>query len=452
MVATYCLIISLLFATHVNSTTYYVTSDDDSSTNNDTFTLQHYISNTEEYFSSNNELYFLPGVYHLNTTLLLKDMNNFTLSGTNDSTIMCTTYESIMIINITNFTMKNVNLIGCGKYHIEYIQAKYKNLSNLDSLMKTAGYSASVFIDDCKLITINNINIMADKGFAGLLVINAVNHLVFTNIKIQVNSSVCLPNNDHLNGIVFYYKHWKINYKSYVNININNLQYKTLGLCLCLSHYAIKLLFQHCSPIFFTIQNTTFCGLTNSSLLYYYDTKCTSKVKNKLLIRNLKICNNVGNTRLTIFRINLANEDFKEYIFRSGDHQRSFINFSNCQFTNNTNIESMIFISPTRSERITGYIEVQHGKFYNNTNVHFIKIKCKTEAFWQLNTYTKIRSFTIALNKHHNSDSLISIMSGIITIEGTTFFTKNGYYQNIIKMHLLLRITSQLPIIMQGIL
>ena len=125
-------------------------------------------------------------MYHLNTTLLLKDVNDFTLSGTNDSTIMCTTYESIMIINITNFTMKNINLIGCGKYHIEYMQAKYKNLSDLDSLMKTAGYSASVFIDDCKLITINNINVMADKGYAGLLVINAVNHLVFANIKYKL--------------------------------------------------------------------------------------------------------------------------------------------------------------------------------------------------------------------------------------------------------------------------
>ena len=50
----------------------------------------------------------------------------------------------------------------------------------------------------------------------------------------------------------------------------------------------------------------------------------------------------------------------------------------------------MIFISPTRSERITGYIEVQQGKFYNNTNVHFIKIKGETEAFWQLNTYVEI--------------------------------------------------------------
>ena len=434
-----CLITSLLLPAHINSVTYYVKSDDKSSISNDTFTLQYYIDNAEEYFSLNNELCFLPGVYRLSTTLLLKDVNNFTLCGINNSTIMCTGDQSIMIVNVTNFTMKNINFIGCGNYHTHYVQSKYKNLTDLDTLMRTAGYSASVFIDHSELITINNVSIMADKGFAGLLVINVIKYLVFTNIKIQVNCSVCLPGHDHLNGIVFYFfEHLKTNYKPYVSITIDNLQYKTLGLCLCFTHYAIKLLFQCCSPILFSIQNTTFCGLSNSSLLYYYDRKCLSEVKNQLFIKDIKICNNVGRRRNSMVYIKLGKViDFKEYsIFQRNDHRQSIISFRNCQFINNTNIGAIIFISPTRTETITGYIDVQQGRFCNNTDIRFIEIRGEAEAFWQLNTYTKIKIFTITLNKHHDGDSLISIIGGIIIIEGPTLFTKNGYYQNIIKIHL----------------
>ena len=142
-------------------------------------------------------------MHHLNTTLLLKDMNNFTLSGTNDSTIMCTTYESIMIINVTNFTLKNINFIGCGKYHRDYVESKYKN--DIETLFKTAGYGASAFIDDCQLINISNINIMVSTGFAGLVVINATNYSVFINIKVHINCSAYpLGSKLQTNGILFF--------------------------------------------------------------------------------------------------------------------------------------------------------------------------------------------------------------------------------------------------------
>ena len=88
-----------------------------------------------------------------------------------------------MIINVTNFTMTNVNFIGCGKYHENYVQSKYKNDTET-SFNKTGGYGASIFIDNCKLINISNISITANVGFAGLLVINVANHSLFINIKV----------------------------------------------------------------------------------------------------------------------------------------------------------------------------------------------------------------------------------------------------------------------------
>ena len=436
-----CLTTSLLFATHVNSTTYYVKSDDYFTTNNNTFTLQHYISKIKKYFSSNNELCFLPGVYHLNTTLSLKDVHNFTLRGMNDSTIMCTTYESMMIINVTNFTMKNLNFIGCGKYHSNYVQSKYKNDTET-SFNKTGGYGASVFIDGCKLINISNISIIANMGFAGLLAINVTKYSVFINIKVQINCSAYSPVYDpqihQTNGILFFYKCWKKSYTPFVftNVSVDNFQYKSFGLCLRSSHYAIALFIQHCSPILFNIQNMMFSGLNNSSLLYYRDTKCTSKVKNRLFIKNVKVLNNIGNSKLIMYNINFADTDFDNRIFQSGDQKLRLVFFRNCQFINNTNMETMIFISPTSANKITGYIEVRQSEFHNNTDAHFITVKREAEAFWQINIHIKIHDFTATLNKHYNGDNLISIIGGKVIIEGPTFFNGNGYYRNIIKLHM----------------
>ena len=433
-----CLTTSLLFATHVNSTTYYVKSDDYFTTNNNTFTLQHYISKIKKYFSSNNELCFLPGVYHLNTTLSLKDVHNFTLRGMNDSTIMCTTYESMMIINVTNFTMKNLNFIGCGKYHSNYVQSKYKNDTET-SFNKTGGYGASVFIDGCKLINISNISIIANMGFAGLLAINVTKYSVFINIKVQINCSAYSPVYDpqihQTNGILFLYKHWKKSYTPFVftNVSIDNFQYQSFGLYLCSSHYAIALFIQHCSPILFNIQNMMFSGLHNSSLLYYRDTRCTNQIENHLFIKNVKVLNNIGNSKLIMFYINFADVDS---VNQSSDQKRSSVFFRNCQFNNNSNMETMIFISPTSVNKITGYTEVRQSEFNNNTDAHFIIVKREAEAFWQLSTHIKVQDFTAALNKHHDGDSLISIIGGKLIIEGPTFFNENGYYRNIIKLHM----------------
>ena len=112
-----------------------------------------------------------------------------------------------MIISVTNFTMKNLNFIGCGKYHSNYVQSKYKNDTE-NSFNKTGGYGASIFIDNCKLINISNISITANVGFASLLVINVANYSVFINIKVQINCSAYSPVYDseihQTNGILFF--------------------------------------------------------------------------------------------------------------------------------------------------------------------------------------------------------------------------------------------------------
>ena len=254
----------------------------------------------------------------------------------------------------------------------------------------------------------------------------------------QVNCSALQMDYNHLlpiYGMVFLYKQSKFIYKPYVKVNVSNYQYKSFGSCSHFSHYAVTLLLRQCYTIYFNINDVTFNNLKNSSVLYYYHKKCANVVKNMLFIRNLKIYNNVGNSQLKMVYIDLADAGSKDNIFKNSYRHQSLIIFRNCDFINNTNFEAIIFIVPTKAEKAPDYIEIKQGKFCNNTNVHFIKVKSATEILWKLPTYIKVKRFTIVSNKHQNGNSLISIMNGILVIEGSTFITKNSLFQNIIKLH-----------------
>ena len=103
------------------STTYYVVSDYYSSQhydNNNTFTLQHYLNNTSEYFASHNQLHFLPGQHYMNTDLVLELIYNFTLSGygTSQSVIVCSSPVKIILQCIDNFTIQDITLINCSHF------------------------------------------------------------------------------------------------------------------------------------------------------------------------------------------------------------------------------------------------------------------------------------------------------------------------------------------------
>ena len=431
--------ISLLLATCVSSVIYYVNPNDSPSAANDTFVLQHYISNAGEYLVSNNELHFLPGLHDLNTTFILKNVSNLTFSGMDRSTIRCDTDTSLVIANMTNFIMSNIHFINCGRHHTEYVESKrFPYVRDPMVYIKTAGYGSSVFIYRCQSIKINNVTITPNAGFAGLIAVDVTNISLFTDIKVQVNCSALQMNYNHLlpiNGMVFLYKWSYFNYKPNVKINISNYQYKSFGSCSHFSHYAVTILLRQCYTTYFNIYNVTLNNLNNSSVLYYYHKKCMHVVKNALFIKNLKIYNNVGNSQLKMFYINLADAGTKDNIFKNSYRHQSSIIFRNCHFINNTNFEAIIFIVPAKAEKAPDYIEVGQGKFYNNTNVHFIKVKSATEILWKLPTYIKVKKFTIASNRYQNGDSLISIVNGILVIEGSTFFAENSLYQNIIKLH-----------------
>ena len=103
-----------LLVVKVTSATYIVIPDDYSSHHNtdaNTLGLQHYLNNTSKYFVSNNRFHFMQGEYHINSDLVIKNVDNFTLMGpeSGQCAIICTSLANVVVLNASNIHFQNIN-------------------------------------------------------------------------------------------------------------------------------------------------------------------------------------------------------------------------------------------------------------------------------------------------------------------------------------------------------
>ena len=127
------LIASLLYITA--STVYYVMPDNYyKPINGNTYILQHYLNNTNKYFTSNTQLHFLPGQYYLSNNLIIQGVSKFSLVGnrTNEvinSVINCTSPAGIVVVSSTNIVITNIVMNECGNNFESFIPGN-KTLAN----------------------------------------------------------------------------------------------------------------------------------------------------------------------------------------------------------------------------------------------------------------------------------------------------------------------------------
>ena len=102
---------------------YNVTPDD--TTCHHCHNLQHYLLNTNKYFTSNTQLLFLPGLHHLRNNLIIRNVHNISLIGSTtngtapDTVIQCNPSVGIVVYNISFLTMKNMVIKRClAKYQL----------------------------------------------------------------------------------------------------------------------------------------------------------------------------------------------------------------------------------------------------------------------------------------------------------------------------------------------
>ena len=232
----------LLLVHKVISTTYFVIPDDYSSHHTDanTFSLQHYLNNTSKYFVSQNQFHFMESQYYLNSDLIIKDIDNFTITGPTigQGNIICTSPASIVVMNVNNIKFQNINLINCIKDHKDYF-----NTSNLDTYCPTdyrpfskiiSYYTSLLLYNSISVIIYNiNINVTVNTSFTGIFVMNVKDKSTMTNVKVQVNAFNCSTFNDHpteINGLkVLVYLYDRIS--NYGLLAIDNFYYNSNRTC-----------------------------------------------------------------------------------------------------------------------------------------------------------------------------------------------------------------------------
>ena len=195
------LLLAMLVCHVTCSVIYHVIPDDGSTTYDSstrTITLQHYLNNTDRYLKSNTEIWFKQGRYCLHKDWIMNNVSNFTING-NGSTLSCDKPSvGIVIINVTNITIKNLHIKHCSK---KYIKQNYK--SRYIPILQTAALFFNYSVD----VVITNISILV-KGYGnGIIGINiATGNLglsSFTNISITV---LCENSrNNSVGGIMLYY-------------------------------------------------------------------------------------------------------------------------------------------------------------------------------------------------------------------------------------------------------
>ena len=420
------LIASLLYM--ATSTIYYVIPDHyplHNYTNSKTFTLQHYLNNTREYFVSHNQLYFLPGQYFINDHLRFLNIHNFTMTSykINQSIIICSQPASIIVTNADNFTMQNIVFIDCKS-----------------SILMSSGRKIyiSVFFSNCSSVTIHNVYVNVSYNVStdliGIYVANVVESVII-DVKVQVNILLCHNHPTDINGLEVYYNlRAKVQSAGAIIESFNHYSQKS---CIKYSQRAIKCIIL---TGFFgvIIQNTVFANLSNSSALHYYGSQNNKYNDNTqtqrityVSITNVTVMYNTGFAYLKMFYIVHNFRVLDNDILKKDESPIGLATIFNCNFVGNTNIETMIYVLSLSSVS-QGYLIIENSTFQDNTDVQLLQVT-KGYVAPNLIIFVILKKFTVSNNNVCcYGKALILITNAFVILSNNVFVDNYHKYNSVI--------------------
>ena len=453
----------LLLVRKVTSATYYVIPDDYSSHHTDpnTFSLQHYLNNTSEYFVSHNQFHFMQGQHYVDRDLIIEDVDNFTITGPTigQCSIICTSPASIVVLNATTIKFLNISLVNCIRNHKDYINTllmlsdyHYKLYERHSvPFSKVTDYYTSAFISNSSFVIIYNMNINAtvNTSFTAFLIVNGKDSSL-VNVKVQVTAHAVLCANfsshpKEINGLKLFVYFYNISESG--SLTIDNFYYTTNKTCANHLFCAIVTFFLHdyYRPNTYTknkftlnILNTVFSYLKSSSVLCIYgeimrDSSETSS--RNVIIKRSTFFNNFGNPKLNMFNIVficLGTSCF--YINPASSKESYMVRFHECTFTRNTNMQALIYVKPSNAAETLVYIPILKSIFSDNKNTTLIKVARKFQIVYSSTIIEIILAFVnMSLNEYHYGKSLISITKGRLRIH-SVIFDHNCQYDNLIDL------------------
>ena len=422
---------------------YYVTPEDSSSTiNNDAGnSLGYYLKNTSKYFSSNSQLKFKPGDHYLSTDLVIQDVTNVTLTGEGLSIIRCTSSVEIIIQYVIDLKLENIVFENCNANYSNHLHTSFIHKYRSTSTISKPTGNTSILLYHCLSVSIGNITVIVNEGNSGVLFVNVRNHSKISNIHIIVQTNRLSFNKSLLqtNGVLLYYDNWNNSDEKSSIIQLDKLNFSINGPHMHPIYNVVKsFLRQNNSNVSIVIQNTRFTDLINVTAVYYYGETCGVAVSSELTIKNCSVSNTIGSLSLKMFYIRLKNIKcikFNEYI--TSCHRQQYINvtFTNCTFENNSNVSSMIYVSPVSSRSVTFYLYLKASSFHNNKNAHFLTMRNDEDNIWQLSNHFWMKNINITSNVHDRGQDLMSFTNSMVGLRGPIKVMDNKYYDSIWNFH-----------------
>jgi len=297
---------------------------------------------------------------------------------------------------------------------------------------------------NCTQVEINRVTIIVPEGNAGMYVVNVRDYSKIINVIIAIQVCPSVDKNAYAsqaNGILLYYDNWKNPYNKSSEIHLDNIKFTINGSCSYppIRYVITLLIFQNNTNVSVVIQDIVLENLRNVSALYYYGETCGISAINSLTIRNFVISKNTGNCNFTMFHMVLYNIQCIELIIASKQYylqQDNHVSFINCTFVHNSDMMSMIYVSPASSRATTGHFYLENNIFRDNRNTHFFIMNSDADNIWQLSNYVTINNTNVTSNVHDGGQNLMSFTNSWVAFFGSIQFRHNHYYINIWKFHL----------------
>ena len=433
------LVTSLLHTT--TSTVYYVMPDDHYHPINDnTYTLQHYLNNTNKYFTSNTQLHFLPGQYYLNNDLIIQGISNFSLIGnrTNEvinTVINCTSSAGIAVVDSSNIVITNIVTNECGNDH---------NFIRIHDNSITRRCLISLFVFNCNSFICTYFHSFSHHKPSGLVLSNVRENTMLENISashllvhhtensIESTSAILPTHFLSVDNFQIYHeiqdmhaieiKHTNVSYR----VKITNVIFSTI--------LALYINCIDCSSHSTTISKCDFVGQNadGSSTYEYHENECSGS--GTIDIYNL---NDASSRFVKIFGGYTYNKHYR--------HEQNQIELVHCSFINNsypsTLIQIIKFVYAPYTHTTVAMINCT---FHNNSYVQILSVAeysdkrdlriLSAENFgdtvnrYNYTLFLLIENVTVSLHKEIEHGTMIFAYRTSLTINNVSLYHNKGIH------------------------
>ena len=154
--------------------------------NNNSTTLQIIIDHADEYFISNTRLLLLPGQHNLNSDIMIYNVHNFSIVGSEtdgeiNSTIQCTSSAGIAVVNCSYTFLTNLKIVGCSNEYKEFVDLY---ASQYSQEFKDVG----LLLLNCRFVSIINVHILSQNieiSACGIQILNILGKSMLNNISVN---------------------------------------------------------------------------------------------------------------------------------------------------------------------------------------------------------------------------------------------------------------------------